>query len=865
MAGYGGRISYEGDLGEASALVNVAIKHANKLQAWKTTQGLSNAVKAFDLGNGHYAVVAELEHMRAIHIVSPKSDSISTYFPEWSRKDEDFAGVVDVISGYVKNATIADEEVPITKPDGSTENVSLPHLKSFVCTSKTSERFTDSFRRRRLAVEEDPMFAPLENPNMLIFSEHAHVKPTCYSGAMRKVVQLLLGVGKVLRPTYEERWMKEHKKGFLTREQEKEGGDIPKDVYSAFQLYDPAVKEPTEVKLKFDYRFPKTHGIAFNPKNEAWVIEIGQRGVHAMRLYLDPVSTTKAGRKRYLEVSPELEDFFDEFGGMPIGYAIPTGKEFDRLKRAGEIVQLISEGDMHEFYQNSMYSSQHGWCFNSKGTEAHNTCYGYNDQGIGVGYHYAIGIKLAEEEFGEVTEAKAALMGLFTEEWQIRKIKRMQPSDAVTILQVIEWYNDFDRAARMFDDMVITPFVGEANLKKMKEGPLWHPAKPKGQPQIKFPEPLIGGLISHDFGRLQGYPVPSGVRCNTPMFVSFCDDTLEVVFYFYDPKKAKNPESYNTREECQIAGSWTSGTYAGDSYVSGNFYSTRWDWRETITPEETKTKYTIEKVGSYNYASADYFFSTCITVTSHTVFHVTYESRSARGRYLGVAVAFPQNDRTAVYMVKMWGASGVSESEGGSNETYISPQVHRYGIYNFVFHWHGGCGGECIAKKIGEYETASCLSGPPPDVMYYAVCPRGGYAWQNQQITVVASWGNGIIGSAAWPDLKAPSSWSKTKRVEAPEVECELHMINDSGHGDVIVKKQKVVDGDGYDLNLSGWWWKFSPDPESGATPSLFSVNSCLGSNVMNYMDDLDGDLKHKGGPDDMFAGFNQCYTGVIE
>ena len=43
-------------------------------------------------------------------------------------------------------------------------------------------------------------------------------------------------------------------------------------------------------------------------------------------------------------------NFFDEFGGFPLGVGFPYGDAFDKLKRAGEIVELISEDGMREFY-----------------------------------------------------------------------------------------------------------------------------------------------------------------------------------------------------------------------------------------------------------------------------------------------------------------------------------------------------------------------------------------------------------------------------------------------------------------------------------------------------------------------------------
>jgi hypothetical protein len=153
--------------------------------------------------------------------------------------------------------------------------------------------------------------------------------------------------------------------------------------------------------------------------------------------------------------------------------------------------------------------------------------------------------------------------------------------------------------------------------------------------------------------------------------------------------------------------------------------------------------------------------------------------------------------------------------------------------------------------------------------MFYMVCPEAVYA--GTKITIAASWGNSVIGSAAWPHIDVPSPWSTNIRTHEPKHSFETYFINDSGHGPMLVRKQTVSgkDQDGHDvdiysLNLSQWWWRASPD-DNGSVCHIFVTHSCLGSNIMNYQEDIEGNVKHLGGPAYMEGSQFTCYTGVID
>lgn len=870
MVGFAGRIFLEGDVDEAKALVGDAMKLADTLHAWKNTQRINNITKSYSLRGGAYCVVVDLQNLRALQIVTPVSNIRVLPNVDYEWEIPDVTGVVDVISGVVTSPTIVKTPATFPGPDDTTIIQEVDVINGFTPTSLTATRYNDIDRRRRLAVVEAPMFQQLiTNPALMdiVWSEHAHAKPSQYSGAMRRVVQLILGIGNILRPTWEERWMAQQapKRGYIEVKQVDPDTLLAKDVQSGFGLY---YEDPVVTRLYYDYRFNKTHGISFDLDNNPWLIEISAGGVLAMPLYLDPVSTTIEGRARYIEVSPELEEFLDEFGGIPLGVSFPAYIDLAEWKRAGEVVELLNSSAMGAFYGKSMFSSDIGWSFNSRGSEAHNCCVGILNN-LSTGNHYRLNIALQREEFVELTGARAELSGYFNEIYKINKCRRMTELQALEILRLLE--RDPEAGRQAFDNATVTPtLLGTASLSLVRSGYLYNSAKPKGQPQIKFPEPLIGGLISFDFGP---YAIGAGVaQCDAPMFVCFIDDAPEVVSYFYDRRPRSTPPAENTRAECQFTGVWTATTYGGSPSINGNFYSTRWDWREEITPDTSLTTYNGRKIGVRGSASTYYFFSSCITVNSSTWFAVKSKTETAAGRSLGVAVAIPFHSRDCYYMAKLDNVSDKSYSTGVNTENTPGPQVQLWKLYNFVFHWRDGalCTGNidagnigCVAKKFGEWMYPSCVSDPIPAEIQYAVCPASGYRQDLENLTVYAPlWNNAVIGSASFGATIAPSP-SSTSTPGKRESACEIRLITNSGLGEIIAKKEKVVAPD--ETTFSSWWFKFSPWPDDNSMPWMGVSESCLGAAIVNYDTDMDAyQTGHAGGPSTMYGGANSCYTGVI-
>lgn len=867
MVGFAGRIFLEGDADEAKALVSDAMKLADTLHAWKNTQRINNVTKSFSLRGGAYCVVVDLQNMRAMQIVAPVSNVRDIPSTEYEWEIPDVTGVIDVVSGVVTSPTIVQETVELPGPNNTTVFQEVDVINGFTSATYAATRYTDLERRRRLGVIEDPSFTPPPTNLALldiVWSEHAHAKPSQYSGAMRRVVQFVLGIGKIIRPTWEERWMSQStpKRGYIENKQVDPETNLYDVVKSGFGLY---TEDPPEVRLYYDYRFAKTHGISFDLDNKPWLIEISTQGVLAMPLYLDPVSTTLEGRARYIEVNPELEEFLDEIGGVPLGISFPTGADLIEWKRAGEVVELLSPYDMGEFYGNGAFSSAIGWSFNSRGTEARNCCVGIADN-LSTGNHYCVRIALQRETFAAMSGARAELAGYFTEVYKINKCRRMTELQALDILRLLQ--RDQEAGFAAFDNATVEPTLqGTATLQLVRSGYLYHYAKPLGQPQIKFPEPLLGGLVSFDFGP---YVIGAGVsQCDAPMFVCFIDDNVEVVNYFFDGRPRSTPPAENTRQECQFTGIWQYITYGGDPSIHGNFYSSRWDYRQEITPDTSVTTLDGRKIGVMGHAATDYFFSICVWVGSSTWFAIKSKSETWSGRSRGVSVAVPFHNRDCYYMLKTDSTTSKGYNTGLSTESTPGPQTQLWKLYNFVFHWAHNCSGNinagslgCVAKKFGDWTGPSCVSDMIPAEIEYAVCPSSGYRSDLENLTVYAPlWNNAVIGSAAFGTVTTPSPYG-TSNPGRREDACEIRLITNSGLGEIIAKKESVVAPE--ETTLSGWWFRFSPYPDDGSMPWMGVSESCLGDAIVNYHTDMDGDQTgHMGGPTTLWSSVYACYTGV--
>ena len=904
MAGYSGRLLYDGPDELRSALVGEAIHLANRQRAGMSSLGVSSTVRAYSLSGEFLCTIAETQHMRAIHIHAIASaeallsaeDSIESTFT---------CGVHDIFSGTV-DGVIQDEVIDLPDPKNrqKTLKVTVPALRAVFPTQRNAQRNPPLYSRRKLAVDEHSKFAVSGMTNRR-YSEHLHVASSRYSGAMRQVVQLLLGVGYVILPNAEQRWIKDKKGRALLSDTLTDTTTLKSGaVSSGFDLYG-ALKtdvigqqppltqkgEQTPVKLSYNYRFGETNGIVFATDGTPWVVDISPLGVFAMKLYLDPVSRTVEGAKRYLDVSPELTDFFTQFGGFPLGVPFPNGNIRAEWVRAGEALALLNASEMSDFYLNHAYASDIGWCFNTRGSEAHNTCYGYDRAGrkISIGYHFSLRFKISADQPFQDSPAGRTLAGRAkgTGLHRVNKARRMQQSDAEAILHTMK--KDPDAAWKAFDDATVDPnTVATARLNLLRQGKLFHPSpliqhNPgmptpdwTSHPQIKFPETLIGGLISFNFCAEIGanIEISSGVSCDTPMFVMFNGDQLEVVYYQYNyvPDKPAPPPS-STRQPCQVSGSWSTSTPSGVVTQNGHFYSTSTDWRTSYASVENTSETTASLLGTYNHAKCAWP-DRCVFVTASTAFRNVSDTVIEGNKYRMISVTIPFNDRCCYYMAQFTHAlTGKMTSHSEGNVEYDGGITHLYELSNRTYHWLHSCSqgkgnGTCVAKLVGTFPDDGTNCVPlAPSPMVYSVCTD----WIANKDIASGPWGNFGIGMATWPPYYPPAEVREAGDGMMGAANADIQMMNGSGFGNLTTLRTsaagKLPDGRlaGFEsLNLSFWW--FTPSPTYlGEYAQLSVSNSCLGTPLMNYPDDFDGKTLHKGGPSEFYGADSTSYIGVIE
>jgi hypothetical protein len=469
-------------------------------------------------------------------------------------------------------------------------------VKKLVQTDDSADRFSDIQARVKLGVPEDSAIAPPRGGSLTRYSQYASVRPGAYTGLMRELVQLLLGVGIVFHTTYERRWIKEDTENRAPIKQAVEPGDEEDDTLpdlptSAFGLYGGDINEPVGVRVAYDYRSNRTHGLV-RGAGTAYLVEISQRGVLFMKLPVDPVSEHEKGRARYAELYPEFDEQGDDglsplerYGGFPTGESFPgTTKKLEAAIRAGEVVRALDSEGVKAFYEKIPYTSALGWAFNRSGTRADNTCYEYEGD-LMRGHHYSITLTPGAYEEPEPSPAAEQLIAaLRLEGWEARKAKRLDGQVITRIMSSDDIEDAFDRAEAQ------APFTATAALAPGRNGILYHPGRAvprecyqfSGQPQIKLPEPLWPGCLSFDFSPLNKATRYDG-RCDTPMVVMWDGDRLITINYFWEPpEEVEPPISGSTRGECQWEGEWEHYTYMAFTHLRGNFYTTDIDLRKEL-------------------------------------------------------------------------------------------------------------------------------------------------------------------------------------------------------------------------------------------------------------------------------------------
>ena len=588
---------------------------------------------------------------------------------------------------------------------------------------------------KRFAIEYGPKhqeFRP--DSSNLLHSQYAQLRASWFSGRMAALVQVAGGYG-----------MHDFEK-LPDDPIERATMALPGKVQRAiakelkFPLDDSDPRQPPRLpgykgwppksgEIQFDYEFMETHGVAFGAGGKPWLVRVSPAGVFAMPLPMVPATTTQAFREYIAEKGDrEIEWLLDTFGGMPSGEGFPAGGEaFEAWKRAGVVIKVC---DVADFYSNgSGYSSAMGWSFNTSGTLAVNTCYTFGDSdGIQRGSTYMLSLSMGEAKddgmvwgFEKPSDSVQARrlgeylvlvhQGLGTSERDLAlryKLRRVPLSDLLarannrmaTPKQEQEYWDQFEA------DPIATC---TGNMRRIAEGKLWAPGQPKTHPQIKFPEPWSKpqGCLSHDFGRMEGYPAPDPrPRCDTIMHAYFIGDDLKVVKYFRDDRTTEVEEE-NDFDECMIVGSWRQVITHTPKGLMGNFYTTDFDERELAAEHTTVTEIKGQDLGfdTAPFYGLDGWPMMCGTLWRNRYFQHDTHTEVSEGYGMVVATCVPYLAPHAVLHAWKWNTSGARVTD--SRQVYFirDPNSYRYFTYDFVWAWFGcdSSGNMATATKVEPY------------------------------------------------------------------------------------------------------------------------------------------------------------------
>lgn len=570
---------------------------------------------------------------------------------------------------------------------------------------------------KRFVIEHHAMaseLAPKEPNENWVVTQYDNQRPTWYSGGMAEVVQIVGGYGI------------------------QTAKDLPDDkIERARMLVPPAYAKridielgntrlpgyyglpPGDGKFRFDYKFNNTHGVGFDSKGKPWLLRVDSSGVYAMPLPIIPATATGAFREYMVEVDDqEVIWILDRFGGMPSGEGFPIlAKDFQSWRRAGVIVKVCDAGD---FYQHLMYSSAIGWSFNTRGTEGFNTCYDYDEGGIGFGMSYKLSLRLGDAKDGgklpdsfdldkpeDAAKLNAYLSMLYGQlggtsarELAIKyKLRRVPVADILA-----RSGRKGSDEADYWDNLEAAPIASHGgNIAQVGKGNLWHGARPTGQPQIKFPEPFMEGCISHDFGPSKKGAVPAGfiVRCDTVMFGYYVGDQLKVAKYFLDQRQYHG-EVDSDFDGCMNVGSWTQTVTTGSTSLMGHFYTSDFDEREAAadTTEVTKIIGTDLGYDSKPFFSFDDFFWRPGTLSRNRYFLHKTDTSTSEGYSRTLALCVPFLARNAILHAKIESTSGKRKTFSTSMGAVSDPWSYRYWTHDFIWAWRGGVSGPQAAVPV---------------------------------------------------------------------------------------------------------------------------------------------------------------------
>jgi hypothetical protein len=866
-----GVISHEGATEPPRAVIDEAVHCAEQVRAQRDALQAPRLLKAFELADGSQAYVLDMEHVWKIHIIPPFDHGVEgqpTEIEPIKILDEPVVTIAGMVSGGV-TATALDFHTE--NPDNGRPWRGWYVVNDAVSLMpETAELFTRREVAYKVGVLENPIFAPFDRVlSENVFSQFATTEPGNYTGAMCSVVQLLLGVGKMLKYDYEQRWLAADPDTrsplvLVTSDPNREEYDtpeVPTSFYSGTGL--------KELQISYDRHWNRTHGIMWGRneigKRVPMLVELGQRGIHVMPFPVDALSVLPDVQEHYKRVYPDLERFtpfwggtaglFDAIGGFPTGERMAgTPEEFERQVRAGWVI--AADRDLGAFYSGVSMCTGFGWAFHDESPCAINTMYKYNELGQKVGFCYEVRLNITEKGESQKVRNPVALqlinvLGLTTDVDRY-KAERIDQDTAEDLLQS----EDYDA----FDAYVVSPdWVVQAAVVELRQGVIdwpyrqchaFDPCIPIGAPQFKYFEPLIGAMLHFEFEKAH-LDVPNPQRADGPIFATYVDGTRDIIHYFMDHTAGSSSSTQiNTRQFCQFVGKWSEGTISERAKISGHFYTSTRDFRRLWNWGHKNIRHTTGYVhANYDYMSTCAFFGSHFDIIKRWVGSEDYVIETNGGSGFRTAIACASNNRSVYFVVDEESENNAWSLHGRTGELYVgSSGTVKFGsIYNFIFHWTGFCATDnhpefgrpaChlnVSDPIVDNPNA-CMGLDEPITPRYVVCcvndGKIGGCFVNSDIIIESpsiEGFNSIIYSAAItrpPTL--PPAWSAV--ASTPEWRYKYN-IRAYGHPlmhDQIIHEYEEVVTDGQSVvDFVSWsdWWRCSIPGSCAAYPWRVAVN----------------------------------------
>lgn len=313
------RVRYDGDKDAGTQYVGAARNLlVRALIRQKAQPGLPVQLIKY-LDNGGYISVELIETFKTIIISVPKI--VEPEEPE--EEDIEPGHAIYVLCGIEKGATTV-------TVDGK------QYLRSYRPTlaTSTSHNITNAY-----------------HDNERLANTHNPTKAGYYSGAMKRVVAAVEGLGKIRDS-------------------------------SGFYLTPPSAATRTVMNV-YQTTATTTHGIYKAANKNHWLIEISAlRGVLAMPLPLIPSTRSKSYRSYLVRIGDTGGlAIYDEFGGLPSGETFPSDPA--KLTTAitnKKVLRLLTAAELDPYYK-AIYGETHtvlwSWAFRDDGGEVHNVRYNY--------------------------------------------------------------------------------------------------------------------------------------------------------------------------------------------------------------------------------------------------------------------------------------------------------------------------------------------------------------------------------------------------------------------------------------------------------------------------------------------------------